>query len=153
MHAAQVKPGQMVFVHGLSGAVGHALLTLSKLQGARVFGTASPKNHAGLIDLGATPFAYSDKSWINAMQSGGGVDVVFDALGFESYDESYSILRRGGKLVAYGLNLPALSGTPPRPVLRAVIKLLVRNLAFWSGKKTIFYSATEKRLQISPGDR
>ena len=150
LHAAHVKAGQMVFVHGLSGAVGHALLTLSKLQGAQVFGTASPKNHAGLIELGASPFAYSDKSWINAMQRGGGVDVVFDALGFESYDESYSILRQGGRLVAYGLNLPALLGTPPRPVLPAVIKLLARNLAFWSGKKTIFYYITRDAKTFEP---
>ena len=105
MHAAHVKAGQMVFVHGLSGAV---------------------------------------------MQSGGGVDVVFDALGFESYDESYSILRQGGRLVAYGLNLPALLGTPPRPVLPAVIKLLARNLAFWSGKKTIFYYITRDAKTFEP---
>ena len=41
--------------------------------------------------------------------------------------------------MAYGLNLPALSGTAPQPVFPAVIKLLAKNLAFWSGKKTIFY--------------
>lgn len=44
MHAAQVKAGQKVFVHGLSGAVGRALLTLAKMRGAEVFGTASPRN-------------------------------------------------------------------------------------------------------------
>jgi NADPH:quinone reductase-like Zn-dependent oxidoreductase len=142
VHAARVKAGQKVFVHGLSGAVGGALLMLAKMQGAEVFGTASPKNHPALIELGATPFAYSDKGWIGAMRRAGGVDAVFDALGFESFDESYSILRRGGVLVAYGLNLPALSGTAPRPVFPAVMKLLGRNLAFWSGKKTIFYYIT-----------
>jgi NADPH:quinone reductase-like Zn-dependent oxidoreductase len=45
------------------------------------------------------------------MQGTGGMDAVFDPLGFESWDESYSILREGGVLVGYGLNLPALSGT------------------------------------------
>jgi NADPH:quinone reductase-like Zn-dependent oxidoreductase len=109
------------------------------MQGAQVFGTASPKNHPALIELGATPFDYSNKGWIATMRSAGGVDAVFDPLGFESFDESYSILRRGGVLVAYGLNLPALSGTAPQPVFPAVIKLLAKNLAFWSGKKTIFY--------------
>jgi synaptic vesicle membrane protein VAT-1 len=116
-HAARVRAGQKVFVHGLSGAVGNALLALARMQGAEVFGTASPRNHPRLIELGGTPFAYSDKKWISAMQRAGGVDAVFDALGFESWDESYSILRRGGVLVAYGLNLPALSGSAPRPVL------------------------------------
>ena len=139
MHAARVKEGQKVFVHGLSGAVGYALLTLARMQGAEAFGTASPRNHPALIKLGATLFAYTDKGWISAMQNAGGVDAVFDALGFESFDESYSILRRGGVLVAYGLNLPSLTGSRSRPVLPAAIKLLARNLAFWSGKKTIFY--------------
>ena len=139
VHSARIKAGQKVFVHGLSGAVGRALLTLARMQGAEVSGTASPRNHPALIELGATPFAYSDKGWISAMQSAGGMDAVFDALGFESFDESYSILRRGGVLVAYGLNQPSLTGTAARPVFPAVMKLLARNLAFWSGKKTIFY--------------
>jgi NADPH:quinone reductase-like Zn-dependent oxidoreductase len=149
-HAARVKAGQKVFVHGLSGAVGSALLTLAKMQGAEVFGTASPKNHPALIELGATPFAYSDKGWIATMRSAGGVDAVFDALGFESFDESYSLLRRRGVLVAYGLNLPALSGTAPRPVFPAVMKLLARNLGFWSGKKTIFYYITRGSKTFVP---
>ena len=52
--------------------------------------------------------------------------------------------------MAYGLNLPALLGTPPRPVLPAVIKLLARNLAFWSGKKTIFYYITRDAKTFEP---
>jgi len=139
IRAARVEAGDKVFVHGLSGAVGHALFTLAKMQGATVYGTASGRKHADLIQAGATPFAYSGKEWINAMQGTGGMDAVFDPLGFESWDESYSILRKGGVLVGYGLNLPALSGTTPRPVLPAVIKLLGRNLAFWTGRRTKFY--------------
>ena len=149
-HAARVKAGQRIFVHGLSGAVGYALLTLARLKGAEVFGTASPRNHPALIEQGATPFAYTDKDWIGAMQRAGGVDAVFDALGFESYDESYSILRRGGVLVGYGMNLPSLTGTPPRPVFPAVMKLLAKNLAFWRGKKTVFYYITRDAKTFVP---
>ena len=96
MRAARVQAGDKVFVHGLSGAVGHALLTLAKMQGATVYGTASDRKHADLVEAGATPYAYSGKEWISAMQGTGGVDAVFDPLGFESWDESYSILRKGG---------------------------------------------------------
>src|SRR4051794_23021631 len=39
-HAAHVRAGARVFVHGLSGAVGQALVALAKLQGADVYGTA-----------------------------------------------------------------------------------------------------------------
>jgi NADPH:quinone reductase-like Zn-dependent oxidoreductase len=139
MRAARVQAGQKVFVHGMSGAVGHAIMTLAMMQGAEVFGTASPRNHSALAKLGATPFSYSDKGWIDAMQKAGGVDAVFDALGFESFDESYSILRQRGVLVGYGMNLPTLTGGPRRAVFPAVMKLLAKNLAFWRRKKTIFY--------------
>jgi NADPH:quinone reductase-like Zn-dependent oxidoreductase len=94
-HAGHVKSGQKIFVHGLSGAVGGALLTLGKIQGAQVFGTASSSKHDELHKLGAVPFDYSNKSWIRAMQELGGVDAVFDPLGFESFDESYSVLKKG----------------------------------------------------------
>jgi NADPH:quinone reductase-like Zn-dependent oxidoreductase len=139
MRAAHVEAGHKVFVHGLSGAVGYALFTLAKMQGATVYGTASGRKHPELVQAGATPYAYSGKEWISAMQATGGMDAVFDPLGFESWDEFYSILRKGGVLVGYGLNLPALSGTAPRPALPAVIKLLARNLMFWTGKRTKFY--------------
>jgi NADPH:quinone reductase-like Zn-dependent oxidoreductase len=89
-HTADVKSGQRIFIHGLSGAVGGALLSLGQIQGAQVFGTASSTKHEELRKLGAVPFDYSNKNWITAMQELGGVDAVFDPLGFESFDESFS---------------------------------------------------------------
>ena len=149
-HAAHVGRGKRVFVHGLSGAVGSALLALARMQGAEVYGTASLRNHAALRELGATPSVYTDKGWIHAMKALGGVDAVFDPLGFESFDESYSILRRGGILVGYGLNLPTLSKTPPRPFLPAVLGLFAKNLWFWTGKRTTFYGLDRKSSNFLP---
>ena len=100
MRAAHVEAGDKVFVHGLSGAVGYAVFTLAKMQGATVYGTASGRKHADLVQAGATPYGYSGKEWIIAMQATHGMDAVFDPLGFESWDESYSILRKGGVLWA-----------------------------------------------------
>jgi synaptic vesicle membrane protein VAT-1 len=142
VRVAEVKPGQRVFVHGLSGAVGRALLALAKLEGAEVYGTASARNHAELRELGATPFSYSDKNWIAAMQAMGGVDAVFDPLGYSSFDESYSILRRGGILVGYGMNLPTLTGAKTQSPWPMMLGLLAKNLAFWRGKRTWFYGVT-----------
>ena len=137
--AAKVKAGQKIFVHGLSGAVGRALLSLGQLAGAQVFGTASASKHAELRQLGAVPFVYSDHKWIESMQKAGGADAVFDPLGFESFDRSYAILRRGGILVGYGMNLPGLTGARPRSVVPVVLRLLAKNLLFWSGKRTTFF--------------
>src|SRR5580658_6595661 len=137
--AAHVTAGQKIFVHAWSGGVGGALLRLAKLEGAQVFGTASLKRHDELRQLGATPFDYSNKNWIPSMQQRGGMDAVFDPLGFESFDESYSILKRGGVLVGYGMNLPAWTKTPERSVIPSALKLFSKNLFFWSGKRTTFY--------------
>jgi NADPH:quinone reductase-like Zn-dependent oxidoreductase len=149
-HAAHVKAGQKIFVHALSGAVGGALLRLGQLQGAQVFGTASSAKHAELRQLGAAPFDYSNRNWIAAMRELGGVDAVFDPLGFESFDESWWVLKKGGVLVGYGLNLPAWTNTRPRPVIPAVLKFLGKNLLFWSGKRTTFYGVNRASKNFNP---
>jgi NADPH:quinone reductase-like Zn-dependent oxidoreductase len=148
--AAHVTAGQKIFVHALSGAVGRALLQLGQMQGAQVFGTASAKKHDELRQLGAVPFDYSNRNWIGAIQELGGVDAVFDPLGFESFDESYSVLKKGGVLVGYGMNLPAWTGAPARSVIPSALKLFSKNLLFWSGKRTTFFGVTRSSKNFAP---
>jgi NADPH:quinone reductase-like Zn-dependent oxidoreductase len=149
-HTARVQPGQRIFVHALSGAVGGAFLRLGVILGAEIYGTASPKNHDELRKFGAHPFDYSNFDWVAAMQKLGGVDAAFDPLGYESFDRSYSILKRGGILVGYGTNLPAWTKTPPRPMLPTTLKLLARNVAFWTGKRTTFFGVTRGSKHFAP---
>jgi NADPH:quinone reductase-like Zn-dependent oxidoreductase len=149
-HAAKVKSGQKIFVHGLSGAVGGALLCLGQIQGAQVFGTASPGKHEQLRQRGAVPFDYSTKTWISAVRNLGGVDAVFDPLGYESFDESYSILNKRGILLGYGVNLPILTKTAKRSAGPMMLKLFLRKLFFWSGKRTTFFSLTRKSKNFAP---
>jgi len=101
---AHVIAGQKIFVHAVSGAVGGALLRLGQLQGAQLLGTTSLKKQDEMRQLGAVPFDYSSENWIAVIQEFGGVDAVFDPLGLESFDESYSVLKKGGVLVGYGMN-------------------------------------------------
>lgn len=140
MTKGKLSKGDEVFVHGMSGAVGYALLMLAKLQGAEVYGTASSRNHQAIRDLGATPFEYRNKDWIKAMQDMGGVQAVYDPLGFESWDESYSILSaKGGTLFGYGGNLASLNGTEPRSVVWPTVKLLAQNLKLCHRRTTFYY--------------
>jgi NADPH:quinone reductase-like Zn-dependent oxidoreductase len=149
-HAAHIQSGQKIFVHGLSGGVGVALLSLGRIQEAQVFGTASLSKHEELRKLGGVPFDYSNKDWITAMQELGGVDAVFDPLGFESFDESYSVLRKGGILVGYGMNLPALTERSRPSAFPAILKLLSKNLLFWSGKRTTFFGLRRSSKNFMP---
>jgi NADPH:quinone reductase-like Zn-dependent oxidoreductase len=149
-HSACVKKDQKVFIHGLSGAVGYATATLCKLEGAQVYGTASERNHAELRKLGFTPFVYTDKNWMTEMKGFGGADAVFDALGFESWDESYDILSSSGVLVGYGGNLQSLNGEATRSVVGPTLKLLARRALVWRGKSTRFYYITKDDSSFVP---
>jgi len=152
MHCANVNAGQRVFVHGLSGAVGYALGVLSQLQGAEVYGTASQRNHDSLRALGWTPYVYSNKDWMSAVKDIGGADVVFDPLGFESWDESYSVLSSNNSvLVGYGGNLATLTDQPEKGVLFPTLKLLSRTLLCpIVHKKTKFYYITRDDKTFNP---
>jgi synaptic vesicle membrane protein VAT-1 len=146
---AKVKKGDRVFIHGLSGSVGQGLLALARMQGAQIFGTASVGNRAELKQMGATPFVYSNKNWITEMKAIGGVDAVFDPLGFQSFDESYSILKSSGILVAYGMNLGSFTGSSPRHFLLEYFRVLAMNLRFWVGKRAAFFGVNRTSKNYS----
>jgi NADPH:quinone reductase-like Zn-dependent oxidoreductase len=149
--AGRVAKGMRVFVHGLSGSVGFALLTLCKLRGAEVYGTASVYNHAAVRKAGAVPFVYTDKNWIMGMNSIGGAHVVFDSLGFESWDESYGILAcEGGVLIGYGGHYNVLNGGESRNPFPHVAKLLSRNLNVFSKSRTSFFWVDKAQSTFKP---
>lgn len=74
------KPGETLLVHGGSGGVGIAVTQIALHLGARVIGTASPRNHEFVRGLGATPVEYGP-GLVDAVRALGGVDAVFDAHG------------------------------------------------------------------------
>jgi synaptic vesicle membrane protein VAT-1 len=141
--AAKVTKGQRVFIHCISGAVGYATMTLCLLEGATVYGTASERNHDALRQLGATPFTYSNKGWMDEMKKLNGAHVVFDPLGFESWDESWEVLIRDEPsiLVGFGGNLNIVQGGSgkPRSQFPAQIKLLAKNGCMTTKRSTSFY--------------
>lgn len=140
--AGKVQSGDKVFIHGLSGAVGQALLRLCKLEGAVIYGTASTSKHAQLKSQGvAEVFDYRSKGWIKSMLALGGANVAFDPLGFDSYDESFSILdKERSILVGYGGNLLLLNDShEQKSALWANAKLVAKNLYFWDHRSTSFF--------------
>ena len=145
-----------VFIHGMSGAVGFALMVLSKTMlgpEVEIYGTASARNHDAIRALGGTPFVYTDKNWIQAIHDIGQVHAVFDPLGFESWDESYSILSTAESsiLFGYGGNLDALNpGGKPRSVVLPTMKLLSHNLKILCKRSTVFYYISRDNKSFEP---
>jgi NADPH:quinone reductase-like Zn-dependent oxidoreductase len=129
---AKVKTGNKVLLIGASGGVGTALLQLGKLAGLKMYGTASPGKFNILRELGATPIDYHNPDFAEVIrqQEPGGLDFVFDGIGGKEGERGLSVLRRGGKLVAYAA--PVGLGS----LLVGMLKLTWSNLR---GKPAEFY--------------
>jgi NADPH2:quinone reductase len=104
-HSAHVKPGQRVLIHGAAGGVGTALLQLGRLVGLEMYGTCSSRGTSAVSDLGGIPIDYQHQDFVEEIHrlTTEGVDVVFDGIGGTHIWRSRKALRRGGRVVAYGL--------------------------------------------------
>ncbi|MGI5481498.1 NADP-dependent oxidoreductase [Streptomyces lavendofoliae] len=91
-----VRSGETLLLHGAAGAVGQVATQLAVGLGATVVGTASPRNHDFLRELGAIPVAYGEGlgDRVRAVAPGGRVDAVLDAAGFDTLPVSIEL--RGG---------------------------------------------------------
>jgi NADPH2:quinone reductase len=103
--AAKVKPGHRVLVHGAAGGVGSALMQLGRLASLTMYGTCSARGATAVTELGGIPIDYQQQDFVQEIHrlAGEGVDVVFDGIGGSHIWRSRKALRRGGKVVAYGL--------------------------------------------------
>jgi NADPH:quinone reductase-like Zn-dependent oxidoreductase len=103
---ARVKPGAKILIHGAAGGVGTAFLQLGKVAGLHMYGTASRAKHPLIEQLGATPIDYREEDFVKRILTltGDGVDAVFDPIGGAHLRQSFKTLRKGGRLVAYGLS-------------------------------------------------
>ena len=105
---ADVRPGQIVLIHGASGAVGTALAQLGRMAGLTMYGTASTAKQEYLKSLGVKPIDYKTEDFVERIRQASddaGVDMVFDAISVDNFARSYSVLNPGGLLVEYGLYL------------------------------------------------
>jgi NADPH2:quinone reductase len=113
MHrSAKVKAGQRALIHGAAGGVGSALMQLGRLAGLEMYGTCSSHNAVDVSGLGGMPIDYQRQDFVKEIHrlTGDGVDVVFDGIGGAHIWRSREALRRGGRVVIYGLTASLQGG-------------------------------------------
>jgi NADPH:quinone reductase-like Zn-dependent oxidoreductase len=98
---ADVGRGDVVLVHAAAGGVGHLAVQIAAARGARVIGTAGPRNQDFVRALGAEPVEYgeglADRVRALAPQ---GVDVALDSVGGESIAVSAAVVRDPSRIVS-----------------------------------------------------
>ncbi|AUF94323.1 NADPH2:quinone reductase [Pseudomonas sp. BIGb0278] len=130
---ANLQPGETLLVLGASGGVGLAAVEIGKAMGAKVIAAASSADKlavakaAGadeLIDYSTS----SLKDEIKRLTGGQGVDVIYDPVGGELFDQAVRGLAWNGRLLVVGF---ASGVIPQLPVNLALLKGAAVVGVFW----------------------
>jgi NADPH2:quinone reductase len=102
-----LKPGDVVLAHAAAGGVGILLVQWAKALGATVIGTTSSDEKAERIRRVGCDHVinYSREDFASAVMdvtNGRGVDVVYDAVGRDTFENSLKALKPRGTLVSFG---------------------------------------------------
>ena len=102
-----LKAGEIALIHAAGGGTGQLLVQVAKRRGARVIGTASTEEKAALArEAGADDvILYTQTDFVaevKRLTNNAGVDVVYESVGKDTFDQSLNCLRRRGYLVLFG---------------------------------------------------
>ncbi|MEN5301909.1 NADPH:quinone oxidoreductase family protein [Pseudomonas sp. TWI628] len=126
MHAlrqrGQLQPGETLLVLGASGGVGLAAVEIGKAMGAKVIAAASSAEKLAVAKAAGADelIDYSQaslKDEIKRLTSGQGVDVIYDPVGGELFDQAVRGLAWQGRLLVVGF----ASGTIPQMAANLVL--------------------------------
>ncbi len=99
--------GDTCLIYAAAGGVGHLLVQLAVARGARVIGTVGSEDKVRLVrELGAEVVINRGDSdvleAVRAATDGQGVDVVYDAVGAATIEQSIAATKRRGTCALYG---------------------------------------------------
>lgn len=116
-----LRRGKVCLVHSAAGGVGLLLCQIAKLLGAQVIGVVSTPAKAQAAQAAGADYVILYGQDIAAearrLTSGRGVDVVYDAVGKETFEQSLKSLRPRGLLVLYGEASGLVPPFDPRELL------------------------------------
>jgi NADPH2:quinone reductase len=122
---ASAQAGETLLVHGAAGGIGGAAVQVGAALGLRTIAvTSTPEKAAYARALRATDVVDVDdwKSGVEALVGRSGVDLIFDPVAGDRFDDSLRVLTQGGRLLIIGF----LGGDIPQVKIN---KLLLRNIS------------------------
>ncbi len=145
-----LKAGDTALVHAAAGGTGLLLVQMAKMRGARVLGTTSTAEKAGLARQAGCDevilYTQTDfQAEVRRLTGGRGVDVVYDSVGAATFDKSLDSLRPRGMMVSFG----NASG-PVQPF--SPLLLSQKGSLFLTRPTLLHYCATREELLERAGD-
>jgi len=94
----KLQRGQKILIHGGAGGIGSVAIQVAKSLGAYVATTAMADERAYVQELGADEVIDYKKEMFEAKLKN--FDAVFDTIGGDTMEKSFTVLRKGGMLVS-----------------------------------------------------
>ena len=145
-----LKPGDTALVHAAAGGVGLLLVQLAKRRGARVIATVGSEEKVALARAAGADevVVYTREAFMTAARNftaGRGVDVVYDAVGKDTFAGSIDSLRPRGMFVSFG------NASGPVPPF-APLLLAQKGSLFFTRPTLVHYTQTTAELRARTAD-
>ena len=145
-----LKPGDTALVHAAAGGVGLLLVQLAKRRGARVIATVGSEEKVALARAAGADevVVYTRDAFMTAARNftaGRGVDVVYDAVGKDTFAGSIDSLRPRGMFVSFG------NASGPVPPF-APLLLAQKGSLFFTRPTLVHYTQTTAELRARTAD-
>ena len=103
----QLKPGEVLLVHGAAGGVGLTAVEIGKILGATVIATAGTDEKCALTKTYGADHAINYttediRERVKALTGDKGADVIYDPVGGDVFDASLRCINWGGRIVTLG---------------------------------------------------
>lgn len=156
-----IRAGETVLVLGASGGVGTCCVQLAKQAGATVIACASSDEKiARLKEMGADiGINYANTDWVTECRRrfgkasamggvGGGIDVVVNFTGGDTWTQSLRVMKRNGRLLTCG----ATAGYDPKEDIRFIwtFELNIIGSDGWSREDVLALLALVKAGTLKP---
>jgi NADPH:quinone reductase len=137
---AQNLKEKTILVNAAAGGVGSILVQLAKLNGAKVIAASSSDDKLNMAKVNGADaiINYSNPNWsekVKQANDGKGVDIAFEMVGGEVYNETIKSLAQGGQLIIYGCASGVQGNVHPEYFVDENISQSGFNLAFYINTK------------------
>lgn len=105
LQRARLQVGETLLVHGAAGGVGLPAVELGKLLGATVIATASSQEKRDVVAGRGADHVIPTENFrdeVKALTGGRGVDVIFDPVGGDVFDQSVRCIAPLGRILVVG---------------------------------------------------
>lgn len=141
-----LQAGQTALVHAAAGGTGALIVQMAKQRGARVLATAgSPEKAAIARGAGADQvILYRELDFaaeVLRLTDGRGVDVVYDSVGKDTFDQGLTVIRPRGLMVLFGQSSGAVAPLDPQT-------LNARGSLYLTRPSLGFYTATQEEMRM-----